>query len=226
MKLISRQIMDVPIDKVTGIDSAFGRMMKININDVPKKFRDIYSRSRDDAYNNFSIKTVFESYEIVEIANSKIILEKEMVIENQLLSEILSDSSQLLFCVASLNGYEALNEGDNDMVYKLFLDSWGTAFIEMAYKWVKNMISEDLSKNKLYTSHSFSPGQNNIPMDIQKTIFKHLEPKEIDVALNDSCMMHPKKSISGIVGIASCNNSGARPCDICERRDTCDWAYA
>ena len=55
---------------------------------------------------------------------------------------------------------------------------------------------------------------------MQTPIFESLIPDEIGVSLNDKYMMHPKKSISGILGIKLQKDDRIRPCDICERRDT------
>lgn len=227
MKLIARQSMGVPIEKIPGIDSFFGRMMKIDPNDIPKKFKDNYNKTKGDSYKNFTIEAIYETFKVVENANDKVRLESGAVIENKLLSQVLSESSEILFCVICLNGYEELEDAHDDMIYKLFLDSWGTAFLEKAYIWLKGEISNNLAKDGLHTTHSFSPGQNDIPMEMQKLIFEHLEPAIIGVTLNDSYMMHPKKSISGIIGIGSCNDgSKIRPCDICERKTTCNWSHS
>jgi cobalamin-dependent methionine synthase I len=59
----------------------------------------------------------------------------------------------------------------------------------------------ELEDKGIYSTHSFSPGQNNIPMDMQTQIFQVLKPEEIGVTLNDKFMMHPKKSVSGIFGM-------------------------
>lgn len=227
MRLIDKQIIEVPIEKVPGIDSFFGRMMKLDTNEVPKKFKDNYYRSKEDSYKNFTIEAIYNSYKVIELTCDRIRLKDGTVIENELLSQVFFGSSEVLFCVISLKGYEYLEEAYDDMIYKLFLDSWGTAFVEMAYIWLKSEIAKELSKDGLHITHSFSPGQNDIPMEMQKVIFGHLDPGKIGVTLNDSYMMHPKKSISGIIGVGgSCNISKIRPCDICEKRATCNWAHS
>jgi len=224
MKSISNQIIEIPIDEVSGIDELFGKMMKISPENV-QKFKDYY-KTREDSYNNFTIKAIYESLELEEIRNDKIILTGGIVIENKLLSKVFYGSSELLFCVIALSGYEYLEEAEDDIIYKLLLDGWGTAFVEMAYKWLKKEISYKLEKMELHTTHSFSPGQNGLPLDMQKFIFEYLEPSKIGATLNCSYMMHPQKSISGIIGIGSCNSeSGISPCDLCERRATCSSAY-
>lgn len=48
----------------------------------------------------------------------------------------------------------------------------------------------------------FSPGYSDLPLDSQKDIFSLLNcPRMIGVALNDSLLMSPSKSVSAIIGI-------------------------
>ena len=132
MRLIGKQIMEVPIEKVPKIDSFFGRMMKIDTDDVPKKFKNNYYSSKEDSYKNFTIEAIYESFKVTNITNDKICLENGEEIENELLAKVFCGSSEILFCVICLKGYESLDESHDDMIYKLFLDSWGTAFLETA----------------------------------------------------------------------------------------------
>jgi hypothetical protein len=113
------------------------------------------------------------------------------------------------------------------MLNKLFLDAWGTAFVECGSTWIKNNIANDLEAKGLYLTNSFSPGQNNIPMEIQEIVFQLLSPEEIHVTLSDKFMMHPKKSISSILGIQYCKDVyNICACDLCVRKDTCPNAYS
>ena len=50
----------------------------------------------------------------------------------------------------------------------------------------------------------YSAGYGDLPLDVQKDIFRHLDCyKKIGVALNDSLLMTPSKSVTAIVGIES-----------------------
>ncbi len=48
----------------------------------------------------------------------------------------------------------------------------------------------------------FSPGYGDLPLDLQRDIFKELEvTKKIGVVLNNGLLMTPSKSVSAIIGI-------------------------
>jgi cobalamin-dependent methionine synthase I len=67
----------------------------------------------------------------------------------------------------------------------------------------------------------FSPGYCDWPITEQKKLFALLDSQEVDVELNDSCLMTPRKSISGIFGIQSDGNGGKayNPCWDCNKTD-------
>ena len=48
----------------------------------------------------------------------------------------------------------------------------------------------------------YSPGYCGWHVSGQRALFARLRPDEIGIALNDSCLMHPIKSVSGVLVIA------------------------
>ncbi len=48
----------------------------------------------------------------------------------------------------------------------------------------------------------YSPGYCGWHVSGQRALFAHLRPDEIGISLNDSCLMHPIKSVSGVLVLA------------------------
>ncbi len=227
MSTITRQVIEIPIDKLTGVDTLFGRMMNMDIDKIPAKFSAGFQKTRKESYENFRMKGIVESYQVKRNDLESIELENGISVQSEQMAQIFSKSFELVFIVATLHGYEELDEAEENMFLKLFLDSWGTAFIERGNQWLEQYIALGLEDKGIYATHSFSPGQNNIPMEMQNQIFQALKPEEIGLTVNEKFMMHPKKSVSGIFGIQTEKiENRIRPCDICERKDTCTSAYA
>jgi hypothetical protein len=95
----------------------------------------------------------------------------------------------------------------------------------MASVAVENMIDrfQDLMANQFSAEHRtvtlrFSPGYCDWPVTQQKKLFKIFDPKEIDVELLDSCLMQPRKSISGVFGITPQESESYNPCRDCPTR--------
>jgi hypothetical protein len=69
----------------------------------------------------------------------------------------------------------------------------------------------------------FSPGYCDWPITDQKKLFKIFESQELDVELTNSCFMQPRKSISGVFGIAPSDSNpkeqSYNPCLECDRQD-------
>ena len=75
------------------------------------------------------------------------------------------------------------------------------------------------------TRARFSPGYGDFPIDMQRDIFKVLDPsKRIGLTLNESMLISPSKSVTAIIGISddvSCEG-GERNCKTCNNVD-CEY---
>jgi hypothetical protein len=70
----------------------------------------------------------------------------------------------------------------------------------------------------------FSPGYCDWPIQAQKPLFQLLTRTDApDVVLNDSCLMSPRKSVSGLFGLLPSGSKGLNitynPCKTCTQRD-------
>jgi hypothetical protein len=219
---VKRQIIDVPVEQVPGIEKHFGQMLKMDMDNIPAKFQKAFEQTRSIAYDNFTMKAVYESYELSEMTGDELKLKNGSVLKSQVLADMFRNSFEIVFYVATLYGYEAADEAEDNMFNKLFLDNWGTAFVECADSWLGKVIARDLEEEEVYATHSFSPGQMDLPMELQTPIFELLMPEEIGVTLNHRFMMHPKKTVSGFIGLKlEKDENRIRPCEICPRRETC-----
>ncbi len=226
MGKVSRQVICIPSEKLNGMDRMFGSMMNLDIENMPAKFKNAFEKTRETSFQHFIMKGVYESYEVDSVDEERIRLKNGIVLESKLMADIFRKSFELVFLVVTVYGYDELDAAEDNMFLKLFLDNWGTAFIECANSWMEQSIAKELEDKGLYCTHSFSPGQNDIPMDMQAQIFQALKPEEIGVTLSSKFMMHPKKSVSGIFGIQTeRDENGIRPCDLCEKKATCPNAY-
>ena len=95
----------------------------------------------------------------------------------------------------------------------------------MASVAVENMIDrfQDLMENRFgeedrTVTFRFSPGYCDWPVTQQKKLFNIFDTKEIDVELLDSCLMKPRKSVSGVFGITSQESESYNPCRDCPTR--------
>ena len=226
MSKVKRQIVEIPAEKLSGMDRMFCSMMNLDQENMPVKFRNAFDKTKETCLQHLTMKGVYESFEVDSNDGERIRLKNGITLESPLMAEIFRKSFELVILVVTVHGYDELDAAEENMYLKLFLDTWGTAFIECANDWTEKYIAMSLEDEGLYCTHSFSPGQNDIPMAMQAQVFQALEPGEIGVTLNDKFMMHPKKSVSGVFGIQTeRDEKGIRPCDLCEKKATCPNAY-
>lgn len=227
MGILKRNIIEIPVEEVKDIDKLAGKIMSINVDDIPAKFKKIFEESKNIAYKNFTMEALYESYEIDFMKNDTIRLKNGTTLRSKTMAEMFSKSKELSFMIATLYGYDDIEGSFDNMLMEMFLDSWGTAFIECGQTWTLMNIAKGLEDDQFYTTYAFSPGQGEIPMELQLPIFNTLKPGDIGVSINSQYMMHPKKSISGVIGLQTEKDEKAiRPCDICDKKETCPNAYA
>ena len=73
----------------------------------------------------------------------------------------------------------------------------------------------------LVTSRRFSPGYCDWDISQQKTLFRAVGRDSAGGHSTEGCLMIPRKSISGIIGIGLCNDNVEHynPCKTCDKHD-------
>ena len=103
------------------------------------------------------------------------------------------------------------------------LDTVGSVSVEgMIERFHRDMKTLYKAHRQMVTLR-FSPGYCDWPVTDQKPLFRLLNSRLIDVQLTDSCLMKPRKSISGIFGLCPYGDHEKpipyHPCADCRRRD-------
>lgn len=84
----------------------------------------------------------------------------------------------------------------------LCLQALGTERIEALCDVFCEELKERMQKSGNCVTSRFSPGYGDLPLSVQRDIFRFLEcSRLIGIALNDSLLMSPTKSVTAIVGI-------------------------
>lgn len=84
----------------------------------------------------------------------------------------------------------------------LLFDALGTERVEALADAFCRDLAEKYGKEGYALRPRFSPGYGDLPLSTQTQIFSVLNlPKSLNVTLNDSLLMSPKKSVTAFVGI-------------------------
>jgi Methionine synthase I, cobalamin-binding domain len=112
---------------------------------------------------------------------------------------------------------------ENRLSDSYILDSMGSIVVEnMVDKFYNDMKKKYELKGRGVTLR-FSPGYCDWPITEQKKLFRLLGPDLTGVQLTDSCLMQPRKSVSGVFGVLPSNVnlsvSPYNPCLECKKQD-------
>jgi len=89
----------------------------------------------------------------------------------------------------------------------LLLQSIGRERVEALCDLFEKEISDELSRRGFLTRPRFSPGYGDLPLSMQRDVFSALDcNRRIGLALNDSLLMSPSKSVTAIIGFAKRRN--------------------
>lgn len=226
MTIVLKKREPIPLEVLTDVDEKFFRQIQMDGDKVLKKFKSIYESTKAEAYKKLKGECLYASFKIDCMDDGVIYLEQGETIKSKMLTQAFEKSEELIICAITMSGYEEMEEASDDFMNTLFYDGWGTAFADCGYAWLKNHIAEELKPKGYYATCPWSPGQHNVDIQLQKLVFRLINPEEIGITLNSSCLMHPKKSITGIFGISKEEDvTKMRACDFCEHRETCPSAY-
>jgi len=103
------------------------------------------------------------------------------------------------------------------------LDAMGSVLVENLVDQFQSRLDEHYKSQDMALGLRFSPGYCDWPVTEQKKLFELLEPHKAGIELTESCLMQPRKSISGIIPLYpadSCREQGDyNPCLYCNKLD-------
>ncbi len=106
-------------------------------------------------------------------------------------------------------------KAEGDIVSEFLAYSIGSEIAEATVRFITDKITEEADKSGFKITHSYSPGHCSWHVREQQHLFSLLPEKPCGVELNESSLMHPVKSISGIIGLGKDIKQTPHGCDIC-----------
>jgi hypothetical protein len=111
-----------------------------------------------------------------------------------------------------------------EQLHGYLLDRVGSFAVESLAEAMEGELRRIHGSRDMSVSTRFSPGYCDWPIEEQLKLEKAIEFSRAGVRLTESCMMIPRKSISGLVGIGPKGlfSASKSQCDICNRK-ACDY---
>ena len=133
-----------------------------------------------------------------------------------------ADEAAFFLCTAgALFSDEAhtLNES-GDFMEAYIIDAIGSLSVERAMDRIHKALETEQAERGLKITNRYSPGYCNWPLKDQRPLFDFVGENPTGIVLSESCLMHPIKSVSGVIGIGEKARRRAYGCVIC-KNTTC-----
>jgi len=170
-------------------------------------------------------RVLYSTRKVEEAGNGAAALEGGTSLKSGKLSKTLAKCDTATVFLATVGGsidkvIKDLSE-DNKLSDAYIYDAIGSVAVESVVNDFQNKFDLALSDSGRSTTLRFSPGYCDWNIREQEKVFDVLEGEKIGVSLSPSFLMNPRKSVSGVFGIAP-GPAEARPnpCTMCSR-ETC-----
>ena len=159
------------------------------------------------------------------VQDSHVVIEGEIVFESKVIAPLLEQCEKAAVFLVTIG--EHLEEmahrlaEDGLIVQATVLDAIGSVAAEGVADYVQGKIKETANNQGLVISQRFSPGYCDWDISQQRTVFWAVSGDSMGIHLTDGCLMIPRKSISGVIGIGprDGNVENYNPCKTCDKHD-------
>lgn len=137
------------------------------------------------------------------------------------IAKALSRGSRFALFVATIgSGVDRLLHSlqQSDMVSAFVADAVASETVESVARCAAAAVESTLSRGE-HISNSYSPGYCGWALTEQRKLFAHFPSSPCSVSLNDSCLMTPIKSVSGVLAIGTEVVKAPYGCAICTKTD-------
>jgi len=159
------------------------------------------------------------------VQGSIVVIEGSIIFESQVIAPLLEQCEKAAVFLVTIG--EHLEEmayrlaEDGLIVQATVLDAIGSVAAERVADFVQDRIREIANDQGLVISQRFSPGYCDWDIGQQRAVFWAVSGDSVGVRLTEGCLMIPRKSISGVIGIGprDGNVENYNPCKTCDKYD-------
>jgi cobalamin-dependent methionine synthase I len=177
----------------------------------------------DNAHNLTEPSYSHVTKDIKSVQGSRAVLEDFIVFESEVIARLLERARKVaVFTLTIGNRLEntaAQLARDGLILQAAVLDAVGSGIAEKLADFVQDRLGDLAHAQGLTISRRFSPGYCDWNVSQQKMVFKAMNGDFAGVNLTDGCLMLPRKSISGIIGIGPREMGDYNPCTTCDKQD-------
>ncbi len=192
---------------------------------IPEPFPTIIDEAIATAQPFCDIRGGYKIFDSLEINrnNNSITIEEQLFLPSKIIVTQLkkATSAALYICSAGsgISDYsnKLANQGDPLLAY--VFDVIGSVTVEKAMDKIQKKLELEMLDAGLTISDRYSPGYCDWSVSEQHYLFQLLPNNFCGVILSESSLMHPIKSVSGIIGIGKEMKQKGYQCDWCSDKN-------
>jgi len=169
----------------------------------------------------------WEAFPIAEFRHEQLTLANGAKMGNGPLTTVVAGATHLVIGVCTIGRALSDRISDNQRAGQrlraMFLDDLGSWAVDQVRQQLCRLVEAEANAQGLRASASLSPGESEWSVRDQAVIFSVLDTHGIGVALTETMVMSPLKSLSLVVGTGPgpLGVEGASNCDFCTIRERC-----
>ena len=177
-------------------------------------------------YHNLVESTYSYTFRNIEsVDGDRVYLSDSVILESKVISSLCKKCNRLAIFILTIGSHleemvDYLSE-NGLVVQATVLDAIGSGAAEQMAGLIEDRIRNVTMMHDQRISRRFSPGYCDWNVNQQEMIFKILNDDTAGVSLTDECLMIPRKSVSGIIGIGDTDSDveSFNPCVTCTKED-------
>lgn len=160
-------------------------------------------------------------------ARGAVTLENGVEFRGGRLARALGESEEAVCFLATLGEEVDLEIGrlfrENRLAEGYILDALGSVAVENLVEQFHRQVEDESRKSGRAVTLRFSPGYCDWPITDQERLLALFDTEAAGVKLMDSCLIHPRKSVSGVFGVTrpgpAARQAPHNPCHTCGKTD-------
>lgn len=204
-------------------DGEIGTMIGYTKSEIPELVKQQIHDIRMDIENYCKIKGGFRRINKIQLKNNLLILDDKRFLTGKIIASPLKQANSVAVFVCTAG------KGLSNWVSQLFIeeeplkayiaDIIASLIVEKATDHLQKKLEEQVFPEQQKITNRYSPGYCGWNVSEQHQLFSLLPANFCGVSLNESALMNPMKSVSGIIGIGRDVKKTAYQCNKCEKKD-------
>jgi hypothetical protein len=194
-----------------------------NVHKLPARMVTLLSDYIDYANNIIDPSYSYVIRDIELVLGPHVIVEDSIIFDSEIVAQLLKQCEKVAIFVTTIGGYleETVSQLAEDGLAQqaVVLDAIGSSAVEKMANLVQEMIEEEARTQGLHISRRFSPGHCDWNVKQQKIVFQAINVNSAGIQLTEGCLMLPRKSVSGIIGLGPPYVAEYNPCPTCKKHD-------